>query len=77
MSLITFIITPVYSKICYNFSIFSKKKIILKSKRMDLKKLLYKMLVKYYLNDNIKAQFENFALDLRNAWTNLIHTHGF
>ena len=44
---------------------------------MDLKKLLYKMLVKYYLSDNIKAQFENFALDLRNAWTNLIHTHGF
>ena len=44
---------------------------------MDLKKLLYKMLVKYYLSDNIKTQFENFALDLRNARTNLIHTHGF
>ena len=30
---------------------------------MDLKKkLLYKMLIKYYLSDNIKAPFENFAL---------------
>ena len=29
---------------------------------MDLKKLLYKMLVKYYLNDNIKVPFKNFAL---------------
>ena len=37
---------------------------------MDLKKLLYKMLIKYYLSDNINAQFENFALVLRNAWTN-------
>ena len=35
---------------------------------MDLKKLLYKMLIKYYLSDNINAQFENFALDLRNTW---------
>ena len=35
---------------------------------MDLKKLLYKMLVKYYLSDNIKAPFENFVLGLRNAW---------
>ena len=26
------------------------------------------MLVKYYLNDNIKAPFEDFALDFRNAW---------
>ena len=26
------------------------------------------MLVKYYLNDNIKASFEDFALSLRNAW---------
>ena len=26
------------------------------------------MLVKYYLSDNIKATFENFALGLRNAW---------
>ena len=34
---------------------------------MDLKKLLYKMLIKYYLSDNINAQFENFALDLRNT----------
>ena len=36
---------------------------------MDLKKKLYKMLVKYYLNDNIKAPFEDFALGLRNTWT--------
>ena len=35
---------------------------------MDLKKLLYKMLVKYYLSDNIKATFEDFALGLGNAW---------
>ena len=26
------------------------------------------MLVKYYLSDNIKASFEDFALGLRNAW---------
>ena len=26
------------------------------------------MLVKYYLSDNIKAPFENFALGLGNAW---------
>ena len=26
------------------------------------------MLVKYYLSDNIKAPFEDFALGLRNAW---------
>ena len=26
------------------------------------------MLVKYYLSDNIKAQFEDFALDLQNTW---------
>ena len=26
------------------------------------------MLVKYYLSDNIKAPFENFALSLRNVW---------
>ena len=54
MSLITFITTPVCSKICYNFSIFSKK-IILKSKKNGFKKyILYKMLVKYYLSDNIR-----------------------
>ena len=36
---------------------------------MDLKKkLLYKMLVKYYLSDKINAPFENFALGPRNAW---------
>ena len=27
------------------------------------------MLVKYYLSDNIKVPFENFALGLQNAWT--------
>ena len=26
------------------------------------------MLVKYYLSDNIKTPFENFALGLENAW---------
>ena len=33
---------------------------------MDLKNIyiLYKMLIKYYLSDNIKAPFENFALGL-------------
>ena len=31
---------------------------------MGLKKILYKMLVKYYLSDSIKAPFENFALGL-------------
>ena len=36
---------------------------------MDLNFLyIYKMLVKYYLSDNIKAPFENFALSLQNAW---------
>ena len=68
MSSITFITTPVCSKICYNFRIFSKK-IILKSKKNGFKKkLLYKMLVKYYLSDNINTPFEDFALGLRNAW---------
>ena len=39
---------------------------------MDLKKkLLYKMLVKYYLSDNIKVLFEDFVLGLQNTWTNL------
>ena len=33
------------------------------------------MLVKYYLSDNIKASFENFALDLRNAWVGLAWKH--
>ena len=32
-----------------------------------LKKLLYKMLVKYYLCDNINALFEDFALVLRDV----------
>ena len=27
------------------------------------------MLVKYYLSDNIKALYEDFALDLGNVWT--------
>ena len=36
------------------------------------------MLVKYYLSDNIKAPFENFTLDLRNAWAALIlPTHNY
>ena len=36
---------------------------------MDLNFIyIYKMLVKYYLSDNIKAPFENFALNLQNAW---------
>ena len=26
------------------------------------------MLVKYYLSDNMKALFEDFALGLRNVW---------
>ena len=26
------------------------------------------MLVEYYLSDNMKAPFEDFALGLRNAW---------
>ena len=26
------------------------------------------MLVKYYLSDNINATFEDFTLDLQNAW---------
>ena len=26
------------------------------------------MLIKYYLSDNIKAPFENFALSLQNTW---------
>ena len=36
---------------------------------MDFKKkLLYKMLVKYYLSDSIKASFEDFTLGLQNSW---------
>ena len=35
---------------------------------MNLKKLLYKILVIYYLNYNVKIPFENFALALENAW---------
>ena len=36
---------------------------------MDLKKkLLHKMLIKYYLSDNINALFGNFALGLGIAW---------
>ena len=33
-----------------------------------IKNLLYKILVKYYLSNNIKTQFEDFALGLRNVW---------
>ena len=64
MSLITFIATPVCNKIC----IFSKNKSHYKVNRIDLKKILYKMLIKYYLSDNIKATFKDFALGLQNAW---------
>ena len=70
MSLITSVTTSVYSKICYNFIIFStKKKIILKNKKNKF--FLYKMLVEYYLNDNINASFEGFALVLQNVWVSL------
>ena len=76
MSLITSITTLVCSKICYNFSIFSKNH-IKKVKRMDFKKkkLLYKMLVKYYLSNNMKALFEDFVLGLRNVWASLDTLH--
>ena len=76
MSLITSITTLVCSKICYNFSIFSKNH-IKKVKRMDFKKkkLLYKMLVKYYLSDNINAPFENFALGLKTLEMALIYIY--
>ena len=30
------------------------------------------MLVKYYLSDNIKAPFEDFSLDCRNAWADFV-----
>ena len=42
---------------------------------MGLKKILYKMLVKYYLSDNIKAPFEDFALGLQNAWAGPEYIH--
>ena len=67
MSLITSITTSVCRKICYDFSIFSKKKkkIILTSKKKGFKKKpLYKMLVIYYLSDKIKAPFVDFGLGL-------------
>ena len=35
------------------------------------------MLVKYYLSDNIKAPFENFALGLGNTWTGPAKSHRF
>ena len=35
------------------------------------------MLVKYYLSDNIKAPFENFALGLGNAWASPAKSHRF
>ena len=31
------------------------------------------MLIKYYLSNNIKAPFEDFALGLRNAWAGPVH----
>ena len=56
------------------FSQKKKKKIILKSKKNGFKKkILYKMLIKYYLSDNIKASFENFALSLRIAWVGPVY----
>ena len=60
--MVKFVITLAFSQ--------PKKKIILKSKNNGLLKklLLYKMLVKYYLSDNMKAPFEDFALGLRNIW---------
>ena len=51
--------------IILSFSPPKKKKSYKKVIRMDFKKkLLYKMLVKYYLSDNIKVSFENFDLSL-------------
>ena len=32
---------------------------------MDLKKLLYKTLIKYYLSDKLKVLFEDFAVGLQ------------
>ena len=32
---------------------------------MDLKKLLYKILVKYYLSDNINTPLKDFALGFK------------
>ena len=37
------------------------------------KKLLCKILIKYYLSDNIKAPFENFALSLGIAWASAVY----
>ena len=40
---------------------------------MDLKKkLLHKMLIKYYLSNNINGPFENFVLGLEIAWVSLV-----
>ena len=36
-----------------------------------IKKLLYKILVKYYLSNNIKTQFEEFTLGFQNIWAGL------
>ena len=59
--IVKFVITLAFSQ--------KKKKIILKSKKNGFKKkLLHKMLIKYYLSDNINALFGNFALGLGIAW---------
>ena len=34
------------------------------------------MLVQYYLSDDIKVSFEDFALGLRNAWAGPVRGHG-
>ena len=39
------------------------------------KKLLYKMLVEYYLSNNMNALFEDFVLGLRNVWAGLDTLH--
>ena len=78
MSLITFVTISVWSQICYNFSIFStpKKNHIKSSKKNEFKKkLLYKILTKYYLNDNIKVSFEYFTLGLWNVWAGPVLAH--
>ena len=36
------------------------------------KKLLYKILVKYYLSDSIKTPFEDFAIGLQNILAGLV-----
>ena len=43
---------------------------------MNLKKyILYKILTKYYLNDNIKISFEYFTLGLWKVWASPVLAH--